>query len=110
MTRPPRRGPVPRRPDEHGTLPQVHVPPVRTCVGCRERDSRSNLVRLVARGDRVVVDRDGAMAGRGAWLHPSSQCLENARRRRSLDRALRGRFRVDDIADQLLDRHDDQAE
>ncbi|MGM0385567.1 MAG: YlxR family protein [Actinomycetota bacterium] len=83
------------------TLAETPVPPVRTCVGCQERDSRSNLVRLVARGDQLVVDTTGTMSGRGAWLHTSSECLENARRRRSFDRALRGRFQLHDVAGRL---------
>ena len=91
-----------RRGGRDATLDAAPVPPVRTCVGCQERDSRSNLVRLVARGDRVVVDTRAAMPGRGAWLHPSSDCVEKARRRRACDRALRGRFSLDDVAGQLM--------
>ncbi len=67
--------------------------PVRTCVGCRVRDPRSSLVRLVV--DRsvpapaVVVDPSGSAPGRGAWLHPQPHCLERAITRRALARALR---------------------
>ncbi|NCD19394.1 MAG: YlxR family protein [Actinobacteria bacterium] len=92
-----------RRSRERGaTLAEAPVPPVRTCVGCQERDSRPNLVRLVARGDQVVVDPTGTMPGRGAWLHPSSECLEKARRRHSFDRALRGRFQLEGVAGHLV--------
>ena len=67
--------------------------PVRTCVGCRARDPRSSLVRLVV--DRsvaapaVVVDPDASAPGRGAWLHPQPHCLDRAITRRALARALR---------------------
>ena len=77
------------------------VPSMRTCVGCRERDARSNLVRLVVVDGRVVVDPKASMPGRGAWLHPRSACLDNACRRRACDRALRGRFTLDDVAGQM---------
>ncbi|MBD5788173.1 YlxR family protein [Cellulosimicrobium terreum] len=69
--------------------------PVRTCVGCRARDLRSELLRLVVDrsgvGDepRLLVDVRRALPGRGAWLHASHQCLEAAERRRSVARALR---------------------
>ncbi|TDT32916.1 uncharacterized protein DUF448 [Naumannella halotolerans] len=36
---------------------------------------------------RVVFSRTAA--GRGAWLHPDPDCLELARRRRAIPRALR---------------------
>ncbi|WP_341360579.1 YlxR family protein [Georgenia sp. M64] len=65
--------------------------PVRTCTGCRGRAPRSDLVRLVldAAAQRVVVDQDRTAPGRGAWLHPSRECLDLALRRRSIGRALR---------------------
>ena len=70
--------------------------PVRTCVGCRKRAARAELLRVVAevRPDspvrvRVVPDPKGLAPGRGAHLHPTPQCLELAVRRRAFTRALR---------------------
>jgi len=63
--------------------------PVRTCVGCRTRASRSTLLRVVARDSGLVVDERGSMSGRGAWVHPSTECVDNAIRRRAFVRALR---------------------
>ncbi|QOR72091.1 YlxR family protein [Ruania alkalisoli] len=67
--------------------------PVRTCVGCRGRDSRSTLVRLVADSSTsdpsVVVDPKASSPGRGAWVHPHPDCLDRAITRRAIVRALR---------------------
>ena len=63
--------------------------PVRTCVGCRGRGSRSVLVRVACVDGRAVVDTRRSLPGRGAWLHPDPQCLALALRRRALTRALR---------------------
>jgi len=70
--------------------------PVRTCVGCRERDLRSVLLRLVVDRSgtstdepRLVVDAGRSLPGRGAWLHATPRCLEAAERRRAVPRALR---------------------
>lgn len=35
------------------------------------------------------MDMTGRAAGRGAYLHRQAACLESARKKRSLDRALR---------------------
>ena len=64
------------------------VPPVRTCIGCRERASKGELIRLVWRDGDVVDERQTA-PGRGAYLHRSRACLELAIKRRALGRALR---------------------
>ncbi|TME17747.1 MAG: YlxR family protein [Chloroflexi bacterium] len=49
------------------------------------------MVRLV-RNDRgiIVADPTGRAPGRGAYLHPDPACAELARKRRGLERALRG--------------------
>ncbi|UFU04174.1 YlxR family protein [Ruania suaedae] len=73
--------------------------PVRTCVGCRGRDSRSTLVRLVADSSTsapaVVVDDKASAPGRGAWVHPHPDCLDRAISRRAIARALRIPVRAD---------------
>ena len=69
--------------------PRKHEP-VRTCVGCREEAGKRALIRLV-RGPDGAVARDpaGRAPGRGAYLHDDPACLEQARRRRALQRALK---------------------
>lgn len=63
--------------------------PVRTCVGCRARAPRSALLRVVAEESTLVVDERASLPGRGAWVHPTSECLDAALRRRAFARALR---------------------
>ena len=63
--------------------------PVRTCIGCRERTEKSQLLRVVARDGVVAIDHRQILPGRGAYLHPRPACLEQALKRRSLGRALR---------------------
>ncbi|WGX94778.1 YlxR family protein [Nocardioides sp. L-11A] len=68
--------------------------PVRTCIGCRERASTSELLRMTAGsgpdGQPVVVpDPDGTAPGRGAHLHPTTGCYDLAVRRKAFARALR---------------------
>jgi uncharacterized protein len=68
----------------------------RTCVGCRRRDVRSALLRVVAEWNdtgehaaRAVADPRLRLPGRGAWLHPTPECLDLAVRRKAFGRALR---------------------
>jgi predicted RNA-binding protein YlxR (DUF448 family) len=64
--------------------------PVRTCVACRGTEEKQQLIRLVRSSDGIVVlDPTGRALGRGAYLHPSTVCLETARKRRALERALK---------------------
>ena len=63
--------------------------PVRTCVGCRARASRATLLRVVIRNGELVFDEQAVLPGRGAWVHPTPECVEVAQRRRAFARALR---------------------
>ena len=76
--------------------------PVRTCVGCRERAAKSELIRIVAasNGATTTVEPDlrRSAGGRGAHLHPTVACLELATRRKAWGRALRVGGPVDDTA------------
>ena len=65
---------------------------VRTCVGCRARASRASLLRVVIRNGELVFDERAALPGRGAWVHPSPECVDTALRRRAFTRALRVSF------------------
>jgi predicted RNA-binding protein YlxR (DUF448 family) len=42
---------------------------VRTCVGCRQRDLKKNLVRAIAENGVVRVDLAARLPGRGVWFH-----------------------------------------
>lgn len=87
-----------RRPPEGPGRPVGDGGPERTCVGCRSRGSRPQLIRMVldrraeADGEGValvVIDERRSMPGRGVWLHPDPRCLAQAERRRGFPRGLR---------------------
>lgn len=87
---------------------RTHSPacPERTCIGCRERAAKNDLLRVVVVGDELVPDDRGTLHGRGAYVHPSTVCLDLAVRRRAFPRALRVQGALD-TAD--LRRHVEQA-
>ena len=73
-------------------LSRIHLmctPVIRMCVGCGARVAKSDLIRLVAAGGEIVADPAARRPGRGAYLHPSQECLRRAQRRQAFRRALR---------------------
>jgi predicted RNA-binding protein YlxR (DUF448 family) len=63
----------------------------RTCIGCRKRDGSASLLRMVVSADglAVVPDPGHRAPGRGAHLHPATECLDLAERRKAFPRAFR---------------------
>jgi predicted RNA-binding protein YlxR (DUF448 family) len=63
---------------------------MRTCVGCRVKDSKSELIRIVRLpGGGAGVDPMGTAPGRGAYVHRDSDCFDAATKKGALARALR---------------------
>ena len=89
---------------------------VRTCVGCRARAAKRELVRVTVGSDShghlvVVPDPLGTAPGRGAHLHPTAACYELAVRRKAFGRALRVPAGLDSAAvgEYVAARADDQT-
>jgi len=62
-------------------------PVLRRCVACRQLFNREQLWRVIRlAGGGLALDRG---MGRSAYLCPQPACLEEARRRKRLQRALR---------------------
>jgi predicted RNA-binding protein YlxR (DUF448 family) len=79
--------------------------PRRTCVGCGCEAGKSELLRIALAHDAnprlAVLDRDGRLGGRGAYLcrreddRPRAECLAAAVRRGAFARALRAKVTLD---------------
>jgi predicted RNA-binding protein YlxR (DUF448 family) len=68
--------------------------PARTCLGCRARRPKSELVRLVRRADgALAVDAAGRLPGRGAYVCPEAGCVERALKAGKLSHAFRAACR-----------------
>ncbi|MBP6137083.1 MAG: YlxR family protein [Clostridiaceae bacterium] len=64
--------------------------PLRTCVACREKRDQRELMRITASKDGVVTfDSQQKLPGRGAYLCYRRECVEKAKKRDLLRRALK---------------------
>tara|TARA_B100001057_G_scaffold223274_1_gene223564 strand:- start:416 stop:694 length:279 start_codon:yes stop_codon:yes gene_type:complete len=74
-------------------------PVLRRCVACRQLLDRRQLWRVIRdHQDGVLLDQG---MGRSAYLCPNEDCLEEARRRKRLQKALR--CQVQDAVLEALD-------
>ena len=63
--------------------------PLRTCVITREKLPKKDLLRIVHTPEgEVLVDETGKMNGRGAYIKKDIQVLEQARKKKTLERHL----------------------
>lgn len=64
--------------------------PMRMCVGCRERFTKKELIRIVRTPDgEVELDKTGKLSGRGAYICPNNvSCMDKAIKTKALERHL----------------------
>ena len=50
--------------------------PLRTCLGCGQKGLKGDLVRIVLQDGALMVDAQGGLPGRGAYVCPREECVE----------------------------------
>ena len=61
--------------------------PQRTCLGCNEKKDKNTLIRVVkSKEGEINIDKIGKMEGRGAYICNNIQCLENAIKKKRLNK------------------------
>lgn len=64
--------------------------PLRKCLGCEEMIGKKGLLRIVrSKEGEISLDPTGKKSGRGAYICNDRQCFEKARKKKSLERALK---------------------
>ena len=72
--------------------------PERSCVGCRTRGPKRELLRIARTPDGVRADPGGTAPGRGAYVHRDAACVAAALRAGTIARALRTGMREGELA------------
>lgn len=64
--------------------------PVRMCVGCQEMKNKKEMIRVIKTPEGTfMLDATGKKNGRGAYVCPSEECLQLARKNRGLERSFK---------------------
>ena len=62
--------------------------PVRMCVGCQEMKNKKEMIRVIKTPEGTfMLDATGKKNGRGAYVCPSEECLQLARKNKGLERS-----------------------
>jgi len=71
--------------------PQRHTPE-RSCIACRGKKAKRDLIRLVCSTGIVEIDLKGKSAGRGIYLCPIRECWEAGLKGNRLEHTLRAKL------------------
>ena len=78
-------------------------PVLRSCVICREKREKKDLIRIVRLpSGEIDIDLTGKKPGRGAYICRDAECINNAKKNKRLDNALKASVPTD-IYDKMLE-------
>jgi len=63
--------------------------PIRSCIVCRKRSQKVDLLRLVYRADKLQVDQEQVEQSRGCYVHREVACVAGLKKSGLINRALR---------------------
>ncbi len=64
--------------------------PMRKCVGCGEMKSKKEMIRVLKTlEEQFVLDATGKQNGRGAYICPAKECLNQAMKNKGLERSFK---------------------
>lgn len=70
--------------------------PLRTCMGCNEKKSKKELIRIVKNKDGIIsIDRTGKQEGRGAYICDNVACLDKVVKSKRLEKVLESKISED---------------
>lgn len=61
----------------------------RTCIGCRIKTKKQNLLRIVKLKDEIIVDFDQKLKARGTYICKNEECFNKMQKNKSLNKALK---------------------
>ncbi len=61
----------------------------RTCIGCRQKRQKTELIRIINHNGSVQVDLKQKLEGRGAYICKNKKCFETIRKGNKLKNALK---------------------
>ena len=60
------------------------------CVGCQEMKNKKEMIRVIKTPEGTfMLDATGKKNGRGAYVCPSEECLQLARKNKGLERSFK---------------------
>ena len=63
--------------------------PERTCIVCRTKGEKNAFIRIVKTKNGIFLDKTGKLAGRGAYICDSAECINKCKKTRALNRAFK---------------------
>ena len=76
--------------------------PQRKCIVCGENKDKNDLIRIVKNKEEgIILDPTGKKNGRGAYICKEEKCIEEAKKKRKLEKVFKTEI-SDDLYEEII--------
>ena len=72
---------------------------IRTCIACRAKKNKHELLRIVKVEENVLIDEKQKINARGIYICPNIKCLERLEKNKNAERVIK----IDTTKDKLIE-------
>ena len=66
-------------------------------MGCNEKKTKNELIRIVKRDNTIVIDKTGKLQARGAYICKRLSCVEKLKKNKRIKKA----FQINEVPEEL---------
>ncbi len=74
---------------------------IRTCIACRCKTSKENLLRIVAKNNIAVLDKEQNMNTRGMYICNSSNCINKLLSAKNISKCIKIKVDTESVKELL---------
>ena len=72
------------------SLEKKHIP-LRMCAGCRQMSQKPELIRIVLKDGKLLIDDEKKILSRGIYLCKNNECIEKTKKRKVFSNLLKNK-------------------
>ena len=79
---------------------------IRTCIACRKKDDKKNLIRIISENGEAVIDKIQKANTRGIYICNNKECIEKLLKVKNINKIIKINVSEDDLKKLLVEMED----
>lgn len=79
---------------------------IRTCIACRKKANKSELIRIVAKDNSAVIDKSQKENSRGIYICGSKECIKKLLKMKNMSKVIKNNVQAESLRKLLIEMED----
>ncbi len=78
----------------------------RTCIACRKKANKSELIRIVAKDNRAIIDVNQKENSRGIYVCDNKECIKKLLKMKNISKVIKNKIKAESLIKLLNEMED----